>query len=179
MVVLLPLIHEFDFTLPSVKPHATISVTPLPYTEDPTASVQVHDVPGQAASGEEGNLQKSFDFALGIPRGIYTGISNDVTVRTVNTLEPGTNAAVRVTATDAEVEADRPREKQFIFEFDIPRGNVGATGAVGQTGPKGDAGAKGDKGDKGDTGATGPQGLTGATGAVGPQGPAGLNGVTG
>lgn len=171
--------YEFDFTLPSVKPHATISVTPLPYTEDPTASVQVHDVPGQAASGEEGNLQKSFDFALGIPRGIYTGISNDVTVRTVNTLEPGTNAAVRVTATDAEVEADRPREKQFIFEFDIPRGNVGATGAVGQTGPKGDAGAKGDKGDKGDTGATGPQGLTGATGAVGPQGPAGLNGVTG
>ena len=116
---------------------------------------------------------------MGIPRGIYTGISNDVTVRTVNTLEPGTNAAVRVTATDAEVEADKPREKQFIFEFDIPRGNVGATGAVGQTGPKGDTGAKGDKGDKGDTGATGPQGATGATGAVGPQGPAGVDGAMG
>ena len=171
--------YEFDFTLPSVKPHATISVTPLPYTEDPTASVQVHDVPEQAASGEERNLQKSFDFALGIPRGIYTGISNDVTVRTVNTLEPGTNAAVRVTATDAEVEADRPREKQFIFEFDIPRGNVGATGAVGQTGPKGDTGAKGDKGDKGDTGATGPQGATGATGAVGAQGATGAQGPQG
>jgi len=71
---------------------------------------------------------------LGIPRGIYTGISNDVTVQTVNTLEPGTNAAVRVTATEAEVEEDtesgeKPREKQFIFEFDIPRGNTGATGA--------------------------------------------------
>ena len=170
---------EFDFVLPSVKPHATISVTPLPYTEDPTASVQVHDVPGQAASGEAANLQKSFDFAFGIPRGIYTGISNDVTVRTVNTLEPGTNAAARVYATDAEVESEQPREKQFIFEFDLPRGNTGMTGAVGQTGPKGDTGAKGDKGDKGDTGATGPQGLTGATGAIGPQGPAGLNGVTG
>jgi hypothetical protein len=105
---------------------------------------------------------------LGIPRGIYTGISNDVTVRTVNTLAPGTNAAARVYATDAEVEADKPREKQFIFEFDLPRGNTGATGAVGQTGPKGDTGAKGDKGDKGDTGATGAQGPKGDTGAVGP-----------
>ena len=170
---------EFDFTLPSIKPHATISVIPLSYTEDPTASVQVHDVPGQAASGEAANLQKSFDFAFGIPRGIYTGISNDVTVRTVNTLEPGTNAAARVYATDAEVESEQPREKQFIFEFDLPRGNTGATGAVGQTGPKGDTGAKGDKGDKGDTGATGPQGLKGDTGAVGPQGAAGANGATG
>ena len=170
---------EFDFTLPSIKPHATISVTPLSYTENPTASVQVHDVPGQAASGEAANLQKSFDFAFGIPRGIYTGISNDVTVRTVNTLEPGTNAAARVYATDAEVESEQPREKQFIFEFDLPRGNTGATGAVGQTGPKGDTGAKGDKGDKGDTGATGPQGLKGDTGAVGPQGAAGANGATG
>lgn len=170
---------EFDFVLPSIKPHATINVTPLSYTENPTASVQVHDVPGQAASGEAANLQKSFDFAFGIPRGIYTGISNDVTVRTVNTLEPGTNAAARVYATDAEVESEQPREKQFIFEFDLPRGNTGATGAVGQTGPKGDTGAKGDKGDKGDTGATGPQGLKGDTGAVGPQGPAGLDGVTG
>ena len=180
--------YEFDFTLPSVKPHATISVTPLPYTEDPTASVQVHDVPGKAASGEEGNLQKSFDFALGIPRGIYTGISNDVTVRTVNTLAPGTNAAVRVTATDAEVEADKPREKQFIFEFDIPRGNVGATGAVGQTGPKGDTGAKGnqgiqgqkgDKGDKGDKGNTGDQGPKGDKGDQGSTGPRGLQGNVG
>ena len=170
---------EFDFTLPSIKPHATISVTPLSYTENPTASVQVHDVPGQAASGEAANLQKSFDFAFGIPRGIYTGISNDVTVRTVNTLEPGTNAAARVYATDAEVESEQPREKQFIFEFDLPRGNTGATGAIGQTGPKGDTGAKGDKGDKGDTGATGPQGLKGDTGAVGPQGAAGANGATG
>ena len=170
---------EFDFVLPSIKPHATISVIPLSYTEDPTASVQVHDVPGQAASGEAANLQKSFDFAFGIPRGIYTGISNDVTVRTVNTLEPGTNAAARVYATDAEVESEQPREKQFIFEFDLPRGNTGATGAVGQTGPKGDTGAKGDKGDKGDTGATGPQGLKGDTGAVGPQGAAGANGATG
>lgn len=170
---------EFDFVLPSIKPHATISVTPLSYTENPTASVQVHDVPGLAASGEAANLQKSFDFAFGIPRGIYTGISNDVTVRTVNTLEPGTNAAARVYATDAEVESEQPREKQFIFEFDLPRGNTGATGAVGQTGPKGDTGAKGDKGDKGDTGATGPQGLKGDTGAVGPQGAAGANGATG
>ena len=171
--------YEFDFTLPSIKPHATISVAPLPYTEDPTASVQVHDVPGQAASGEAANLQKSFDFAFGIPRGIYTGISNDVTVRTVNTLEPGTNAAARVYATDAEVESEQPREKQFIFEFDLPRGNTGATGAVGQTGPKGDTGAKGDKGDKGDTGATGPQGLKGDTGATGAQGATGATGAQG
>ena len=171
--------YEFDFTLPSVKPHATISVTPLPYTEDPTASVQVHDVPGQAASGEAANLQKSFDFAFGIPRGIYTGISNDVTVRTVNTLEPGTNAAARVYATDAEVESEQPREKQFIFEFDLPRGNTGATGAVGQTGPKGDTGAKGDKGDKGDTGLTGPQGPQGIQGATGPAGATGPQGDMG
>ena len=176
---------EFDFVLPSIKPHATISVTPLPYTENPTASVQVHNVPGKAESGEKGNLQKSFDFALGIPRGIYTGISNDVTVRTVNTLAPGTNAAVRVTATDAEVEADKPREKQFIFEFDIPRGNVGATGAVGQTGPKGDKGdqgiqgIQGQKGDKGDQGIQGIQGIQGPQGNTGPQGSTGPRGLQG
>ena len=135
---------EFDFTLPSVKPHATIHVNNVSYTKPAAATVQVHDLsseeiaekkalpdgtPGKIYPGEEDNLQKSFDFSFDIPRGIYTGISNDVTVQAVNTLEPGTNAAVYITATEAEVEEDKPREKQFIFQFDIPRGNTGATGA--------------------------------------------------
>jgi len=48
--------YKFDFTLPSIKPHATIDVVSLPEDQAPTAAVQVHDVPEQAESGEEGNL---------------------------------------------------------------------------------------------------------------------------
>lgn len=182
--------YEFDLTLPSVKPHATINVTPLPYTENPTASVQLHDVPEQAASGEERNLQKSFDFSFGIPRGIYTGISDNATATVIETLDPGENASVSVSTRDAEVENDQPREKIFNFVFKIPRGAKGETGAPGQSitgpqGPKGDdgiqgiQGQKGDKGDKGDQGDQGSKGEKGDTGLQGPQGLKGDTGATG
>lgn len=53
------------------------------------------------------------------------------------------------------------------FNFDIPKGDTGATGPQGPQGPKGNTGAtgpQGSKGDKGDTGATGPKGDKGDTG---------------
>ena len=48
--------YEFDFVLPSIKPHATINVEQLSPDQAPTAAVQVHDVPEQAEAGEEANL---------------------------------------------------------------------------------------------------------------------------
>lgn len=73
---------------------------------------------------------------------------------TATTGEPGTEAKVENTGTGTNP----------IFNFTIPRGNVGP---IGPQGPKGDTGATGPQG------LTGPQGPKGDTGATGPQGPAG------
>jgi hypothetical protein len=73
---------------------------------------------------------------------------------TAVTGEPGTEARVENTGTGTNP----------IFNFTIPRGNVGPTGPQG---PKGETGATGPQG------LTGPQGPKGDTGATGPQGPAG------
>ena len=64
------------------------------------------------------------------------GVSATVTVGTVTTGEPGTDAIVTNSGT----------ENAAVLNFTIPKGE---TGAVGQRGPKGD---------KGDTGETGPAG---------------------
>lgn len=174
--------YEFDFTLPSIKPHATIDVISLPEGQVPTAAVQVHDVPTKAESGEETNLQKSFDFALGIPKGTSAGFSNDMSV-VVNTLEPGSDATATVEVIDSPNTA-----KQFKFTFGLPAGETGATGEVGIQGPQGPQGIQGPQGLQGVQGNQGPQGIqgvqglqgeTGATGAAGPQGPRGLQGIAG
>lgn len=174
--------YEFDFTIPSIKPHATIDVTSLPEDQVPTAAVQVHDVPTKAESGEEANLQKSFDFALGIPKGVSAGFSNDMSV-VVNTLEPGSDATATVEVIDSPNTA-----KQFKFTFGLPAGETGATGEVGVQGPQGPQGIQGPQGLQGVQGNQGPQGIqgiqglqgeTGATGAAGPQGPRGLQGIAG
>ena len=120
---------EFDFVVPSIKPHATIHVNNVPYTQKAAASVQINDAPERAAQGEAQNLQKSFDFSFDIPRGIYTGISDDATAIVEETLDPGENASVSISTREAEVEDDQPNEKIFDFVFKIPRGNTGATGA--------------------------------------------------
>ncbi len=89
------------------------------------------------------------------------GSAATINVGTTTTGLPGTNASVSNSGTTSDA----------IFDFTIPRGDVGATGATGATGPAGPTGATGA------TGATGPAGPTGATGPQGPQGPQGDPGV--
>ena len=67
------------------------------------------------------------------------GAAATVTVGTVTTGEPGTDAIVTNSGT----------ESAAVLNFTIPRGETGAVGAAGPQGPKGD---------KGDTGETGPAG---------------------
>jgi len=109
------------------------------------------------------------------------GTAATIAVGTTTTGNPGTNAAVTNSGTSSAA----------VFNFTIPRGDVGATGAQGpqgiqgEVGPQGPQGVKGDtgdtgpKGDTGDTGATGPTGPKGDTGDTGPQGPQGIQGETG
>lgn len=72
------------------------------------------------------------------------GAAATVTVGTVTTGEPGTDAIV----------ANSGTESAAVLNFTIPRGETGAVGAVGPQGPKGD------KGDPGPAGAGVPDGGT-------------------
>lgn len=72
------------------------------------------------------------------------GAAATVTVGTVTTGEPGTDAIV----------ANSGTESAAVLDFTIPRGETGAAGAVGPQGPKGD------KGDPGPAGAGVPDGGT-------------------
>ena len=118
------------------------------------------------------------------------GVQGDaatIDLGTVTTGSPGTDVIITNSGDSSAA----------IFNFTIPRGDVGDTGpqgpqgatgadgatgatgppgpqgATGATGPTGPQGAKGDKRDTGATGATGSQGPTGPTGPTGPQGPQG------
>jgi len=110
------------------------------------------------------------------------GGSSTITLGTVSTGNPGTSVSITNTGTPTAP----------LFNFTIPRGDVGPQGLKGDTGSTGPQGLKGDTGStgpastvagpvgptgpqglKGDTGSTGPQGLKGDTGSTGPQGPAG------
>ena len=73
-----------------------------------------------------------------------TGAAATVTVGTVTTGEPGTDAIVTNSGT----------ENAAVLNFTIPKGETGAVGAVGPQGPKGD------KGDTGPAGAGVPDGGT-------------------
>lgn len=66
-----------------------------------------------------------------------TGAAATVTVGTVTTGEPGTDAIVTNSGT----------ESAAVINFTIPRGATGAVGAAGPRGPKGDTGATGPAGE--------------------------------
>lgn len=91
------------------------------------------------------------------------GIAASITVGTVTTGEPGTQASVTNSGTTSAA----------VFNFFIPKGDTGAQGPEGPQGPVGEQGPKGDTGDIGPQGPAGEQGPKGDTGADGPRGPAG------
>lgn len=131
--------HTYTLRLPSVKPHATATVTS---GEEVSASVTVSDAPDKAASGELPILQKSFDFSFVLPKGEKgedAGIAN--ATAEVTTLPAGSQATATVEVLDSPDTA-----KQFKFTFGLPigaTGATGATGAIGATGSQGPQGAAG------------------------------------
>lgn len=94
--------------------------------------------------------------------GITPGGSSTITLGTVATGNPGTSVSITNTGT-----ATAP-----LFNFTIPRGDVGPqglkgdTGNTGATGATGPAGSNGERGLKGDTGLTGPAGTNGTNGSA-------------
>ena len=85
-----------------------------------------------------------------IPQGVrgeqgIQGKAAQISIGTVITGEPGTQASVTNSGTDEDA----------VFDFVIPRGNTGETGAKGDKGDKGDTGATGQQGPKGDKGDSG------------------------
>lgn len=101
-----------------------------------------------------------------------SGEAATISVGTVTTGNPGTAASVTNAGTSSAA----------IFNFVIPRGDVGPSGPIGLTGPAGPTGATGAAGPQGAAGAqgpAGPQGETGPQGPAGPQGPQGTQGETG
>jgi|694.fasta_scaffold30522_3 hypothetical protein len=91
---------------------------------------------------------------------ITPGGSSTITLGTVSTGNPGTSVSITNTGT-----ATAP-----LFNFTIPRGDVGPQGLKGDTGLTGA---------KGDTGDTGPAGIQGPQGDTGPAGTNGTNGTNG
>lgn len=128
----------FTLGLPTVKPHATISVTE---GESASASVVVSNS-SEVGANELAILQKSFDFSFVLPKGDKgndAGFSNDVAVQ-VNTLSASENATASIEVIDSPDTA-----KQFKFIFGIPRGEAGINGntivgPIGPTGARGPAG---------------------------------------
>jgi hypothetical protein len=199
-----------DFTAadaPTVKPLSLQSTTglftgvvldinPIGYyqIQSVISGTQVNVVntmtPGNSAAG---TLAPSGSAVLGTgPQG-PAGIPASITAGNTTTGAPGTAAAV----------TQRGTPSAAIFDFAIPRGDVGATGAPGVAGANGAAGAAatlnvgttatGAPGTQASVTASGtpqaqvfdfviPRGDVGATGVAGPTGPqgaAGANGATG
>ena len=104
-----------------------------------------------------------------------TGTAATIAVGNITTGTPGSNASVTNTGSSGAA----------VFDFAIPKGDIGSTGPTGPTGDTGPqgiqgvTGATGPQGIKGDTGDTGPQGSQGDTGATGPQGIQGIQGNAG
>lgn len=85
-----------------------------------------------------------------------------ITIGTVTTGEPGSEAAASITGT----------APNYVLNLTIPQGEIGPQGPIGETGPQGETGAQGE---------VGPQGPAGEPGPAGPQGepgPAGEDGLT-
>jgi hypothetical protein len=112
-----------------------------------------------AISTEITNRNTAIDAAIS---GITPGGSSTITLGTVSTGNPGTSVSITNTGT-----ATAP-----LFNFTIPRGDVGPqglkgdTGDTGAAGPAGPAGLNGEQGLKGDTGLTGPAGTNGTNGSA-------------
>jgi hypothetical protein len=112
-----------------------------------------------AISTEITNRNTAIDAAIS---GITPGGSSTITLGTVSTGNPGTSVSITNTGT-----ATAP-----LFNFTIPRGDVGPqglkgdTGNTGATGATGPAGSNGEQGPKGDTGLTGPAGTNGTNGSA-------------
>ncbi len=85
-----------------------------------------------------------------------------LTIGTVTTGEPGSEAEASITGT----------APNFVLNLTIPQGEVGP---VGPAGPQGEQGETGPEGPQGEQGEVGPQGPVGETG---PAGPAGEDGLT-
>jgi hypothetical protein len=104
-----------------------------------------------------------------------SGTGATIQIGTVTTGAPGSSATITNSGTESEA----------VFNFTIPRGDIGSTGATGAagatgtTGAQGPTGATGPQGPTGPQGETGPAGPTGATGSQGPQGEQGEQGDTG
>ena len=97
------------------------------------------------------------------------GLAATIAVGSTTTGAPGTNASVTNTGDTTAA----------VFNFTIPRGNVGATGSSGPQGPVGPPGADSVvPGPPGSTGPVGPPGadstVPGPPGPVGPAGPASI-----
>jgi len=128
----------------------------------------------QGVTGPTGSQGPKGDTGLTGPQGSQgttgatgpQGPAATVNAGTTATSAPGTNAnVVNAGSTSAAV-----------FNFTIPRGDVGAqgaTGAQGLQGPVGPQGPTGSTGSQGIPGPTGPQGTQGPTGPTGPIGPPG------
>ena len=122
--------------------------------------------------GPEGPQGDQGDSGPPGPQGL-PGAAATVNAGATVTTAPGTSANVTNSGSSSAA----------VFNFSIPRGDVGAVGATGPQGPIGPTGADstvpGPQGPQGTQGATGPQGAkgdkgdTGATGPQGPQGPSG------
>lgn len=80
-----------------------------------------------------------------------------ISVGSVDTLEPGANAYVTVGGTAATP----------VLSFGIPRGAQGLRGETGPQGPQGEQGVQGERGPQGIQGERGPQGERGETGPKG------------
>ena len=91
------------------------------------------------------------------------GTAETITIRSTNTGEPGTAAAV----------IDVSGSPDHVLDFTIPRGATGPQGPVGATGLQGQPGDVGPTGPQGEPGPQGPAGPQGPQGEPGPQGPAG------
>lgn len=78
-----------------------------------------------------------------------------ITIGTVTTGEPGSEAAASITGT----------APNYVLNLTIPQGEIGPQGPIGETGPQGETGAQGE---------VGPQGPAGPQGEPGPAGEDGL-----
>ena len=94
------------------------------------------------------------------PTGPAGGEIASLTIGTVTTGDPGTDAQASITG----------EAPNFILNLTIPQG---PTGEIGPTGPTGDIGPTGEIGPTGPTGEIGPTGPTGEIGPTGPTGPTG------
>ena len=83
-----------------------------------------------------------------------------ITIGTVTTGEPGSEADASITGT----------APNYVLNLTIPQGEIGPQGPIGETGPQGETGAQGEVGPQGPAGEPGPAGTQGEPGPAGEDG---------